>query len=432
VSPAIIAHGVGARGDLPLPRDLFVWGVSLALLISFLAMAVLWKQPVLDRSAGGRRLIPIPVSTGLGLIGRALALVLYAVCLWAGWNGANEINNNILPVALYVTVWVGGQLIGGLVGDVWGAVNPVDTVARGAEAVVRPLGLTEDEPGWGQWPAVVGMIVFLFYELSHPTGSTPRTLGLLLTVHLILTVVAAMMWGAAWVRRNDPFTALFALVGAMAPIYGADGEIRSRPPLTGLARVPVMAGTGALLLAAIGGTSFDGFSESTTGRDLFEPYLGWELAWFELAGLLISILAVTALFALGVWWTVRVTGMAFRAAWRAFTPSLIPIMFGYAVAHYFQLFADNIQAFVFRLSDPFGRGWDLFGGADGLIWQIDPDVVAWIQVTAMLAGHVGAVAAAHDRAVELFPPAVSLRSQFGMLAVMVAYSSLGLWLLLTA
>lgn len=92
----------------------------------------------------------------------------------------------------------------------WGAVNPIDTVARGAETVVRPLGLTGDEPGSGQWPAVVGTIVFLCYELSHPTGAIPRTLGWLLTVHLILTVVAAMLWGSAWVRRNEPFTALFA------------------------------------------------------------------------------------------------------------------------------------------------------------------------------------------------------------------------------
>lgn len=39
---------------------------------------------------------------------------------------------------------------------------------------------------------------------------------------------------------------------------------------------------------------------------------------------------------------------------------------------------------------------------------------------------------AHDRSVELFRDKESLRSQFAMLLVMVAYSTLGLWLLLNA
>jgi hypothetical protein len=133
-----------------------------------------------------------------------------------------------------------------------------------------------------------------------------------------------------------------------------------------------------------------------------------------------------------VWWIDRVTAMSFEQAWRDFAPSLVPIALGYAVAHYFQLFSDESQSFVFRLSDPFGRGWDLFGGADALIWRIDPDIVAWVQVAAILVGHLGAVIVAHDRAVERFPPGRSLQSQLVMLAVMIGYSSLGLWLLLTA
>lgn len=434
IRPAIIAHGVAIRGDLPLPSDMFVWGLSLALLISFLAMAVLWKRPVFDQAAGGRPLLAAGPSRALQMAGRLVALVLYVVCLWAGAVGSDQIYNNVLPVTVYVTVWVGGPLVAGLLGDVWGAVNPIDTVARGAEAAIRPLGMTEDEPRSGQWPAVAGLIVFLFYELAHPMGTQPRTLGLLLFIHLILTVASAMMWGAGWVRRNEPFTALFALIGFMGPIFGAEGTLRIRRPLTGLARMPVIGGTGALLLTAIGGTTFDGFAGSTIGDDLFSGYQDrpWDLAWLKLAGIAVSVLMVSALFAVGVWWTKRVTGMALQAAWRAFVPSLVPIVFGYTVAHYFLLFTDNIQIFVFRLSDPLGRGWDLFGGADGLVWRIDPTAVAWVQLASMLIGHVGAVAVAHDRAVELFPPSSSLRSQFGMLAVMVTYSALGLWLLLVA
>jgi hypothetical protein len=126
--------------------------------------------------------------------------------------------------------------------------------------------------------------------------------------------------------------------------------------------------------------------------------------------------------------------MAAAEAAGAFTPSLVPIVFGYAIAHYAQLLADESQTFVFLLSDPAGLGWDLFGGAEGQIDfnLISVDLVAWIQVLSILFGHIGAVMVAHDRAVELFPAGQSLRCQFAMLLVMVAYSTLGLWLLLNA
>ncbi|MEL6985100.1 MAG: hypothetical protein AAFO29_21895, partial [Actinomycetota bacterium] len=105
---------------------------------------------------------------------------------------------------------------------------------------------------------------------------------------------------------------------------------------------------------------------------------------------------------------------------------------GYAAVHYVQFFTNQVQAFVFRLSDPLGVGWDLFGGTDALISPIDPNLGIWIQLSLVLAAHLGAIIVAHDRAVERFPPERSLQSQLVMLLVMVGYSAIGLWLLLTA
>ncbi|MGB5760334.1 MAG: hypothetical protein WBM50_25700, partial [Acidimicrobiales bacterium] len=243
--------------------------------------------------------------------------------------------------------------------------------------------------------------------------------------------------GWRWVVAHEPFTVFFAKIGAMAPLFigrsrSGERELRARAPMSGLSTMEVLPGTVMLILVAIGGTSFDGFSESELGRTVFGDSFGWRLAWAELGGLIVSVAAVGLLYFIGIWWTTRVTGMEFNRAWQEFAPSLVPIAFGYAIAHYFQLFSDESQSFVFRLSDPFGRGWDLFGGADGLIWRIDPTIVSWVQVSAILFGHVGAVTVAHDRAIEIFPTGKSLQSQFAMLFVMVAYSSLGLWLLLTA
>ncbi len=437
----MLAHGFGERGDLPLPLYMFGWGIGLALVLSFLALGTLWPEPRLARAAAGRPLIPYRALSVLHLVIRGAAFFVYAACLYAAFFGFDATDRNLAPVTLYVTLWVGGQLIGGLLGDLWAAANPIDTLARLAEGLGRAFGR---EPGsgpttWGHWPATAGLLIFLFYELSHPSGAAPRTLAWVIGLHAVLTMAAGFLWGARWVVEHEPFTVFLAKIGAMAPLFDrrptGGGEERSlglRPPMSGLATMEVKPGTVMLILVAIGGTSFDGFSESEQGREVFGDLFGWTLAWAELGLMIVSIALVASLYYAGVLWIARVTTMSFEQAWGEFAPSLVPIAFGYAVAHYFQLFSDESQSFVFRLSDPFGQGWDLFGGSDALIWRIDPDIVAWVQLTAILIGHLGAVVVAHDRAVDRFPPGRSLQSQLVMLLVMVGYSAFGLWLLLTA
>lgn len=435
----MLAHGVGERGELPLPTWLFAWAMVLALVLSFLAAGTLWTRPRLARAAAGRPLVPYPSLAVVHRVARLVAFVVYAVCVAAAFVGFDAPDRNLLPVTLYVTVWVGGQVLGGLVGDVWAAVNPIATLAGLAEGLARRLGRAPGggPVGLGHWPAAAGVMVFLFYELSHPRGAAPRALAWVVGLHALVTVVTGFLWGARWVVDHEPFSVLFAKLGAIGPLFDrrpdatAGRSLGLRVPMSGLAVMEVRSGTTMLLLVAIGGTSFDGFSESGPGQDLLAGNFGWSLAWAELGLMIVSIAAVAMLYLLGVWWVTRVTGLAFEASWEAFTPSLVPIAFGYAVAHYVELFVNESQSFVFRLSDPFGRGWDLFGGSDGLVWRIDPDIVAWVQVASILVGHVGAVVVAHDRSVELFPAGRALYSQFAMLFVMVGYSAIGLWLLLS-
>jgi hypothetical protein len=84
------------------------------------------------------------------------------------------------------------------------------------------------------------------------------------------------------------------------------------------------------------------------------------------------------------------------------------------------------------LSDPLGRGWDLFGTADVVpdLTVVSPNTTWYIQVVALVTGHVAGLAIAHDRAVSLFTDrGDALRSQYAMLALMVLYTVGGLWVL---
>ena len=57
----------------------------------------------------------------------------------------------------------------------------------------------------------------------------------------------------------------------------------------------------------------------------------------------------------------------------------------------------------------------------------------YVQVVALVVGHVAALVLAHDRALELYGSArAATRSQVVMLILMVAFTCLGLWLLSAA
>jgi hypothetical protein len=83
-------------------------------------------------------------------------------------------------------------------------------------------------------------------------------------------------------------------------------------------------------------------------------------------------------------------------------------------------------------SDPFDRGWDLFGTAgSGIDYSVLPQGSTWyLQVAAVMVGHVAALMLAHDRALVLYGDSrLAMRSQLWMLGVMVGFTMLALWLL---
>src|SRR3990172_5557556 len=123
--------------------------------------------------------------------------------------------------------------------------------------------------------------------------------------------------------------------------------------------------------------------------------------------------------------------MRTREVARSFAHTLIPIALAYAVAHYFTLILLEGQLIVPALSDPLGLGWNLFGTVDyrpDYSW-LAPAVVWWVQVAAIVGGHLIGVVLAHDRALAVFPTERAVRTQYAMLALMVAFTTLGLTIL---
>ncbi len=134
----------------------------------------------------------------------------------------------------------------------------------------------------------------------------------------------------------------------------------------------------------------------------------------------------------------RVTGRLHRRRFQelssAFVHSLVPIAFAYALAHYFSLLVFEGQSAIALASDPLGQGWDLFGTASNAVnfTLVSTSLIAYVQASGIIAGHVAGVVVAHDRALAVFPSKEATRSQYPLLAAMVLFTVGGLALLLGA
>jgi hypothetical protein len=255
----------------------------------------------------------------------------------------------------------------------------------------------------------------------------------------------------AWTRQGEAFSVYFNLFARISPISGRARMLGLRRPLSGLAALEPAPGTVALVAVAIGSVSFDGASEAPLWTDVapdiqsvfqslgFSP--GGALDAAFLVGLLAGVLIAYALYRLGIAGVRNVGGglSAERLA-HAFVHSLVPIAFAYVMAHYLTLLLHTGQGIVlldplpkpgFVASDPLGDGSDLFGTADtGINYFMQSDPTWYSQVGLVVAGHVMGLILAHDRALALYrerEPGV--RSQYWMLAVMIGFTSLALWLL---
>lgn len=442
------AHGLVGKADLPIPAWMFAWVAAGVLIGSYSALGRLWETPQLDgtvaRRAGTTFPLPRGWDAGWGLVGLA-AFVLLIV---AGLHGVQD-SRNMAPTLVFVVFWVGVPIVSVLAGDVWALLSPWRSAARGARALVRrraermPAPLTL--PPWvGRWPAVGGILLFAWLELVYTGRDRPALLAVLALAYAGVQLVAMASFGVErWSERGDAFAVLFNLFARLSPWERDGRHVRLRRPLSGLADLPPAPGTVALLCATIGSTAFDGLTNGGLWRELSQPVLkglinggvgaGTAETLTRTLGLALTVLAVAGLYRVGVHGMVAAGTERDEAALSMrFVTSLAPIAFGYLLAHYFSLLVFQGQATAHLVSDPFGRGSNLFGTASAGIdyGAVSAAAIWYVQVVALVGGHVGGVVLAHDRALGFFGGArEALVSQRWMLLVMVALTCVGLYLL---
>jgi hypothetical protein len=442
------AHSFGVIYNLPIPFWMYAFAASATLVLSFLMIGFFIGGNASKPVSQGREIEAV-VPPVTWTIFRSLSVFLLALTILTGIFGTERPMNNFSMTFFWVGFVLGFAYLTAIVGNVYDLINPwrvlCDTIGWFFPAAFK--GRVR-YPAWlAYYPALLLYMGFIWLELFGHT--TPQTLGLTLLGYTILNLVAAAYFGAdAWFYYGEFFAVLFRLLGKISPIAyvqsaGPDRnvKVRIRRPFAGLtedtAEHPSIL---FFVLFMLSSTAFDGAHDTLAFVQLFWKYFYPPLTWaiaqpytffvtlyyvWQWLMLWLSPFIYLAIY-LAFVWIMTGSGLSLRERALKFCYSLIPIAFVYNVSHYFTLLLTDGPRLLPLMSDPFGVGSSL-----EQIQIIPPASFVWhVQVGLILVGHLVSVYLGHVQALQIFPvKSRALWSQFPMLILMIAFTTVGLWIL---
>ncbi len=416
-----LAHTINGAYQSRLPLAVYLVGAALtvALSFAFLLIADIRAEPPPTNDPGS-----VP-RRSLRLALRAIGLIGWFWIVVQGIAGGTSAGD-VTTLFLWIYGWVGVAAISALVGPIWHWLDPFATLFDIGASISRRLGIGGWEPAdyparIGRWPAVIGLVFFVWLELVGDGGG-PSSLFIVLIGYTAFTLAMMAQFGRdAWRRDGETFSVWFRLLNRLAPRGLADdeGRVRRRQFASGLLEPGWVTADIVLIAVGVGSILYDGLSQTTPWFSVFgAPAVPIET--LQLAGWL----AVITVAALAV---SRLVGTAATGA------GLLPIAIGYLIAHYFTYVFIDGQRIIVAIADPLQQGWDL-GGFGWAFFEPDyallpPGLVWTIQIAAVVGGHMLGAWGGHVVAARSSPAAdrSHSRREVPLAVIMVALTTLTLW-----
>ncbi|GAB3703631.1 hypothetical protein [Mariniluteicoccus flavus] len=420
-----LLHGIASRHDLPLPFEAVVGGTVAVLVLSFALLGLAWRTPRLVGTAGRPlpRLTRVVDHPATRAVAQLLVAGVWLLVLAALWFGRDLYTNPVFGF-VFAWLWVGLVPISLLAGQAWRWANPLERLPEQGFGSVNAVRV-------GVWPAALGLAAFAWLELVQPDRATLPVFRGWFVAWAIAVVGGALWFGRRWLRAADPFAAYASSLAELSWLRRVDGVLHAVNPLRGLLSFDAPRGLAAVVVVLLGATAYDSFANTTLWiravQDSAIP--GW--VWGT-GGLLAMITIVAVTYGAAARAMARWSDVPARDLPRLMAPTVLPICAGYAIAHYFSLLVVEGQRTAIHLSDPLGRGWNLFGSAEmGVNAALfdHPTVTAVVQLVGIVGGHLLGIVAAHEQSLRLVRRDAGVVGQLPMLAVMVFYSCAGLLLL---
>jgi hypothetical protein len=415
-----LGHTLGVTYESRLPLAVYLAGAAATVALSFAFVLVRDVRAERPDTSGAGHLPPAAVRYVLRAIGLLAWLWIVAQGILGGSSDAD-----VATLFLWIFGWVGVAMASAFIGPVWHFLDPFSTLHDLAAAVIHRLGITPwdlaDYPArLGRWPAAIAFLVVVWLELVLKAGGS--TLFIFLVGYTAFTLAMMAQFGRdEWRSQGEVFTVWFRLLGRLAfwRLVDEDGRVERRPFASGLLEPGFTMADVVVISLAVGSILYDGLSQTTFWFDIFgiPTVPAATLIMFAFLGVItLAAIAVT-----------RAVGISATAA------GLLPIALGYLVAHYLTYLLIGGQSIVIAISDPFQRGWDIFGTAffePSGSW-LPPGLVWTVQLAAVVGGHMlgawgGHVVAALEAPRDLSPGQVR-RRQVPLAVVMVALTTLTLW-----
>jgi hypothetical protein len=405
------AHAFGVRYNLPVPLRLYLLSAGAAVAFSFVVIALFVRAPAQASTRPEREFLFLPERSR---VGEVITVALFLLVIAAGWFGNQNALRNFAPTAVWIIWWVGFVYLSALIGNFWEVANPWAALFAWAEAIARrPLSFGLRYPAWlDYWPGIVFLIVFVWLELIFPYSASPFWIATLAALYSFITWIGMAIFSrTVWLKRGEAFALYFGVYARVSPFSRKPPPSRATPPL---------------VLFLLSSVMFDGFLDTPLWTAIAKTIPGDPMIGETLGLVVMWLLFLAAYYAICE--VMAVLGGREHSrdeVARGFAFSLVPIALAYQLAHYLTYLLLQGQYIIPLFSDPFGRGWDLFGTAG---YRVNIALVgpqfAWITaVAAIVLGHIAAIWLAHRRALTFFTaPRPALRSQYAMTALMVGFT----------
>ncbi len=273
------------REDVPIPVYVFIWGAAGILVLSFIALSVLWRRTQFE----DERWRPLPPALSRWLthpateiVAGAIGVGLLGVVVWSGFFGVNVPIVNFSVTFVWISFWLGGVFASVLFGNVYRALNPWRAIARFVAFMLSgSLGRRLSPPfsypeRLGRWPAAVGLVAFVWMELIsgvNGSGVTPHATAIATLVYNLYTFCGMTLFGIErWVSRADTFSVYFAMFSELSPLEMRGNRLGIRRPLSGVTRWARVPGSIAVVVATLGATVFDGAHDGALQRPIATVY----------------------------------------------------------------------------------------------------------------------------------------------------------------
>jgi hypothetical protein len=443
----IFAHAFGQRYELPIPLLLFVLGGAGIVLVSFLV--------VLPHKVAAAKVPQQSDGAVLGdkhkAIWAVLSLLVLAALIIIGITGSQEVPENILPTLFWLVGWIAIPLSCGVIGDWTKAVNPFAWAAKITDTPrLRSVLLGREKAlAWpaklGWWPAAVTYFVIACGELIYnQTATKPAVTATALLVYFVLSAFLGLIYGQEWLARGEVFSVLFSTWGRLGFWrFGAAGK----KGFAGGLLVPFEASPSrtAFVLLLLVSVAFDGLLSTPLWSNwqhqlphsLAVGTIGYQLfATVFFMGLAAAFWLVFGAFAAAVSKAGEHRTSPI-AALAGLLPSLLPISFGYLLAHNIEYLLVNGQLLFPLIGNPTGKdSWPihlayLFNDNFEPHIHLLPSSFYWyFSVALIIAVHIIAVVLAHRHLGGATKDTLrARRSEYPWIVAMVCYTMLSLWLL---